>query len=778
MVKRKAAKKEKVKSGRPLREQRETRKKRGEKSAPRDHLDEIHEAEAYVDLVEEAREKIRADARMALGVLGEGEVPPLRQVLKESGVGRYPLFALGLLVMIDELQGYGFSVLGPEVSRTLGVSAQGLAAALALKTLAISLATLPMAAYVQKRARRAVVAVVPAFAWSTMTIFTGFVGNIWGLLANLVADGASTGSVRAVHLPLLMDTYPPQSRVRVLSAYRTADAAGNILAPLLVSLLTALLGFTWRGVFMVMGSLSLFAAIFTVRLRDPGFGKWDVDRVRNVVRAKTGYGADVLQEDEVALGFFEIVRRLFLIPTIRRILAGWAVLGMLLLPLFTYLFFFLDDRWGMGPGARGLFWAVIPIFSITALAWFGPRGEAIFRENPARLQRLGALFLGAGVTCLALAIFSPVFVLMVVLFGVAFAFFALLAPTLNVSMLSIVVPRMRPHASALAGIFLAGVGGFGGLFLLGGIDRRFGTGGAIASLALPGIAAAFVLLSAAKTVNADLDRMIDEIVEREELNGMVSKGIRLPMLACRHIDFSYGQLQVLFNASFTVDDGEMVALLGTNGAGKSTLLRVISGLGLPTRGSVRFRGADITYLDAERRLRLGITQVPGGRAVFGRLSVADNLRVFGYTHGRNRKAVDRGIEIGFETFPRLAERRNQRAATLSGGEQQMLGLAKAFIVKPKLLLIDELSLGLAPVVVGELLEMVRGVNQEGTAVVLVEQSVNIALSLVQHAYFMEKGEIRFDGRAEDLLARTDLLRSVFLEGAGQIGPPTPAQSQE
>lgn len=239
------------------------------------------------------------------------------------------------------------------------------------------------------------------------------------------------------------------------------------------------------------------------------------------------------------------------------------------------------------------------------------------------------------------------------------------------------------------------------------------------------------------------------------------------MLACRRIDFSYGQLQVLFGVDFTVDDGEMVALLGTNGAGKSTLLRVISGLGLPSRGSVRFRGSDITYLDAERRLHLGITQIPGGRAVFGPLSVVENLRVFGYAHGRDRKAVDQGIDLSFKIFPRLAERRNQQAATLSGGERQMLGLTKALILKPHLLLIDELSLGLAPKVVSELLEMVRRINQEGSAVVLVEQSVNIALSLVDHAYFMEKGEIRFDGAADELLGRTDLLRSVFLEGVGQ-----------
>jgi ABC-type branched-subunit amino acid transport system ATPase component len=209
----------------------------------------------------------------------------------------------------------------------------------------------------------------------------------------------------------------------------------------------------------------------------------------------------------------------------------------------------------------------------------------------------------------------------------------------------------------------------------------------------------------------------------------------------------------------------MVALLGTNGAGKSTLLKTISGIGLPSAGSVRLDGTDITYLDPDRRVRLGISQVPGGKAVFGPMSVVENLRALAYSRGTDRAAIQSGIDATFEAFPRLAERRNQLASTLSGGEQQMLGLATAFLVRPRLLLIDELSLGLAPKIVGELLDMVRRINAEGTAIVLVEQSVNVALSVVHQAYFMEKGQVRFDGPARELLDRPDLLRSVFLEGA-------------
>ena len=178
--------------------------------------------------------------------------------------------------------------------------------------------------------------------------------------------------------------------------------------------------------------------------------------------------------------------------------------------------------------------------------------------------------------------------------------------------------------------------------MLSGMDQRYGLNGAILSVLLPGLVSAAVLRGAVKTINPDLDRMVDELVEEEELKELAATGAHMPMLACRNVDFSYGQLQVLFGVDFTVDDGEMVALLGTNGAGKSTLLRVISGLGLPSLGSVRFRGGDITYLDAERRVRLGITQVPGGRAVFRRLSVVENLRMFGYTHGGDRKTIDRG----------------------------------------------------------------------------------------------------------------------------------------
>ncbi len=730
------------------------------------HLLKVHEAERLVDEVSETREQLRDQARATLGVTGDDtKAPPLRVALREHRLSVYPMAVLGALFIVDTFQTYGFSVLRPEISRALGIGIGTIAALTSLQFLAIAIAPLAMAAFVQRHPRRAIVCVVTAAAWGVACLYTGFVTSVWGLAVVLMLDGLSSGSVAALHQPLLIDSYPPQARVRALSYYGAVGQLGRVLAPLGVAVLSSLLGFTWRGVFLVFGLSCLAVVPFSFGLRDPGFGKYDTDQLRASVHELHG-DRDELSEDDVSLGFFEITRRLFLIPTIRRLLVAFTVFGLLLIPYATVLSFYLDENLGFGPGQRGLFFAGDGLAGVLALALFGRRGEQIFRKSPGRVVEVAGMLLAAGVTLIVLATLVPWVPLTVAMFMLSSALIAVLTPALGIALLSVVPANMRPHASALYGIFLGGVGGIAGALLLGGVSNRYGLTGAMISLLFPGVFGSLLLRNCGKYVEPDLNRMIDEILEDEEIKRITASGGRLPMLSSRGIDFSYGPLQVLFDVDFTVDDGEMVALLGTNGAGKSTLLKVISGIGLPTKGSVRFRGQDITYLDAERRARLGITQIPGGRAVFGPLTVVENLRSYGYSLGKGRRGLDGLIDECFAAFPRLAERRSSLASTLSGGEQQMLGLSKALIMKPRLLVIDELSLGLAPVIIEQLLEMVRRINATGTAVVLVEQSVNIALSLVEHAYFMEKGEMRFDGAAADLLARDDLLRAVFLEGAG------------
>ncbi|MBW3561693.1 MAG: ABC transporter ATP-binding protein [Actinobacteria bacterium] len=237
------------------------------------------------------------------------------------------------------------------------------------------------------------------------------------------------------------------------------------------------------------------------------------------------------------------------------------------------------------------------------------------------------------------------------------------------------------------------------------------------------------------------------------------------MLRVDGIDVSYGPIQVLFDVSLEVGQGEIVALLGTNGAGKTTVLRAVSGTIPVTSGTVTFDGQDITGHSPTEIVEAGLIQLPGGRGVFPGMSVRENLEIGGYTYGKDSTARREAIDKVLEDFPILRERLDQQAGTMSGGQQQMLSLAKSMVPEPRLLLIDELSLGLAPVIVEDLLETLRGYVDRGISAVVVEQHVDLALEIAERAYFMERGQIRFDGAADDLRGRDDLLRSVFLSSS-------------
>ena len=255
-----------------------------------------------------------------------------------------------------------------------------------------------------------------------------------------------------------------------------------------------------------------------------------------------------------------------------------------------------------------------------------------------------------------------------------------------------------------------------------------------------------------------------------------------PILTVRGLEVAYGKAQVLFGVDLHIERGEILALLGTNGAGKSTVLAAVCGLVDPKAGRVTLDGEDITGISPQRALELGIVLVPGGKAVFPTLTVDEHLRLAAWTLERSDpEHVARATERVLDLFPVLRARGGQRAGNLSGGEQQMLALAQALIAKPRVLLVDELSLGLAPLIVEQLLDVVREIHAAGTTVVLVEQSVNVAASLAHRAVFLEKGTVRFSGPTADLLERGDIMRAVFLGGAvsgNGDGQPAPARFAE
>ena len=235
-----------------------------------------------------------------------------------------------------------------------------------------------------------------------------------------------------------------------------------------------------------------------------------------------------------------------------------------------------------------------------------------------------------------------------------------------------------------------------------------------------------------------------------------------PMLNIQGINVYYGAIHAIKGISLTVNQGEIVTLIGANGAGKSTTLRTISGLLKPKTGSITFQGQDIAGTPAHKIVGLGISQVPEGRRIFTELTVMENLDLGAFIR-KDKDGIAADKKRVFELFPRLEERQDQVAGTLSGGEQQMLAMGRALMSRPKLLLLDEPSMGLAPLLIKEIFNIIVDINKSGTTVLLVEQNANMALSIANRAYVLETGRITLSGKAQDLAASEDV-RKAYLGG--------------
>ena len=236
-----------------------------------------------------------------------------------------------------------------------------------------------------------------------------------------------------------------------------------------------------------------------------------------------------------------------------------------------------------------------------------------------------------------------------------------------------------------------------------------------------------------------------------------------PVLSLRDVDVFYGEVQALFGVSLDVYEGEIVSIIGSNGAGKSTAMRSIMGLRIPRNGTITFRGTDITKMRAHSVVGHGIVYVPEGRLVFPDLSVQVNLEMGAYSQNFSRKQMNEHLEAQYALFPRLKERRNQMAGSLSGGEQQMLAMSRALMSHPKLLMLDEPSMGLAPILVDQIFEIIKELHATGTTILLVEQNATKALQIADRAYVLETGKITLSGTGTEL-AQSDEVRKAYLGG--------------
>ncbi len=234
------------------------------------------------------------------------------------------------------------------------------------------------------------------------------------------------------------------------------------------------------------------------------------------------------------------------------------------------------------------------------------------------------------------------------------------------------------------------------------------------------------------------------------------------MLEIKNLDVHFGVIHALKDISLTVNQGEIVTLIGANGAGKTTTLRTISGLKKPTNGSISFEGRDITSMSPQDRVKLGICQVPEGRRVFSTMTVLENLELGAYLR-KDKAQINKDLKMIYERFPILEKRKKQAAGTLSGGEQQMLAMGRALMSSPRMLFLDEPSMGLAPLFVKEIFDIIKSINQSGTTILLVEQNASMALQIANRAYVMETGSIVLSGSGAELM-QSDEIKKAYLGG--------------
>ncbi|HUC04710.1 MAG TPA: ATP-binding protein [Acidimicrobiales bacterium] len=734
-------------------------------------------------LGEEERRTVAARQADEVELLGDDELLgvggtelSLRQVL---GVGG--LATVGLLLalnLVGEVDGLTLSVLAPDIQHSFHLDDAALTFVSTIGAVALFVATVPFGLLGDRRRRSALIALTSVL-WGAASLATGAVQSAWQFASVRAVNGFGKGT-GPVGQSILSDRYPIEGRNRVFALYSVASYAGPAFGPILAAIIATVAGGPngWRWAFVVLGIPAMVLGLLALRLPDPERGTNELDGLVAELRARGEAGdpealrvsaalADAPAESALLaaepIGMAAAYDRMKKIKTFAALMSAMSALGFMLSGAPIIFNVFLQDHYHLSAIGRGTVASIASLGGLVGVAVGAPFADRLFRRDPSKVLLLVGGLLAVFPLMYVPSLYMPK-VWMLVAFQVPGAI-CLFSPALCGAMLASIVPyRMRGFGLAVMGLYAVGVGGLIGAVTTGVLADAVGTRTALSIVVPIGcVGAALFAARASGSVRHDMSLVVEEM--REEIHEAARQraaGTDDHFLQVRNLDFSYGSVQVLFDIDLEVARGETLALLGTNGAGKSTLLRAISGLSLPDRGVIRLGGSPITYLPAKQRVQRGVIQVPGGRAVFPTMTVEENLLVgatsFVWDHERLAAKTERVLEL----FPDLRALLGQPAGTLSGGEQQMLALAKALLLDPQILLIDELSLGLAPVVVQRIVEVVQSLKAQGITLVVVEQSINVALMLADRAVFMEKGRIRYDGPTSVLLESGDLARAVFL----------------
>ncbi len=691
----------------------------------------------------------------------DAEQLTLREGLRQGGFRLVGV--IGLLGMIETIETSAFAVIAPDIQKTLDVSDTTIGAIGGAFGILFLLGSIPLSSLADRVPRKLVVGAAKSL-WSTVILATSAVTNAFSLFIARMGAGLGQSYYIPVAGPMLMDGYPIGARAKIFATNGSFQMAGQALGPVLAGAIVAIAGGDegWRWVFIVLGIAGAPLALAAFMLREPRRGKHEMQAV-------LGEELDEA-EDELPISLSVAFERLRKIQSFYYYLTGMAAIGFALFSTVIFINLYLEDHFGLSPFERGVFGSLTILPGFLGAALSGKRADALFKEHPSRaMVFIGALVGAFGVIQVA-GLWMPTVwafgILLAISFGFSRAAFAILPGVVA----SVIPYRLRSRGTALVGIYLFVFGAFLGAILTGMLSDALGERAALTIVILPAtLVGGALMVYGSRFIEGDIAMVIEELhEERDEAERRsASEGGDTPVLQVRNLDFSYGKVQVLFDVGFEVYEGESLALLGTNGAGKSTILRVVSGLGVPSRGVVRLNGRTITYTDPEVRARIGVVQLAGGKAVFPDLSVEENLRMAGFRYGRSE--INQRIDRAFEVFPVLKERRSVTAGEFSGGQQQMLALGMTLMHDPEVLVIDELSLGLAPVTVQSLLEVIERLRAQGQTMIIVEQSLNVALAVADRAIFLEKGQIRFEGPARELADRDDLVRAVFLGQSGTGG---------
>jgi ABC-type branched-subunit amino acid transport system ATPase component/predicted MFS family arabinose efflux permease len=686
-----------------------------------------------------------------------------RQMTLWQGVkigGVFTFVMLVLLQSFDELEGAVLAVLAPNIRDTFHVSDGVIVFISAASGAFIVLGALPMG-WLADRYRRGTIIGCATAAFGAMVFGCGLAVNAFMLFLGRFGVGVAKSNSLPVQGSLIADAYPIGIRGRVSAWIAGAARLGAVLSPAIVGGIAALAGGTagWRWAYLLLGIPMIPLAILAFRIPEPPRGQHEMLDVLG----------EVVEDVKVApISIEAAFARLRRIRTFKTTLTAFAALGFGLFTVPVLQNLYLDDHFHLGSFGRGVVGTVSGVGVLLVLPFAGRRYDELYRRDPARaLRLLGLLIIPVGVflplqyampnpTLFAIAAIIPN-VLMITAF-------TMVSPVLQ----SIVPYRLRGLGVALGAIYVFFVGATGGALLAGLFTNALGPKTTVIIIGVPSMfLGGFLVLRSASTIKDDLSLVVAELREElDERRRQHEAPDAIPALQVNHVDFAYGHVQVLFDVGFDVRKGEVLALLGTNGAGKSTILRAIAGLGTPSRGVVRLDGVTITYVAPEQRVRLGIRLLPGGKGVFPQMTVRQNLEMAAYIYRHDSADRDRRIARVLDLFRDLAGRQDQTAASMSGGQQQMLALAMTLLHDPEVLLVDELSLGLSPIVVQELIGIVEQLKAEGMTIVVVEQSLNVALAIADRAIFLEKGQVRFEGSARELAERDDLARAVFLGTEG------------